>query len=165
LKKIKLRIGSLNKRHYRELYHYLENILRVDPLKYIPSKLYYTCFDEICFIHEEAGRLNKASLIYSGLWIGLIINDNVYLSPQLYEKIYYDTGFKASIIVNDIATKNFLYGRDILEESILEKYPPLSNPISVVDHRDRRVIGVAEYVGKGIYKNIYDLGWFLRIFG
>lgn len=163
MKKIKLRMGLLSDIYVYKLHNYLRNVLEVDPHKYLPSRLYYTCFNNICYIHEESGKLNKASLIYSGFWFGLLINDEVYLSPQLYEKIYSENGFKASIIVSDNGVKNFLYGRDILEESIVEKYPPLNNPVSVIDYVDYRVIGVAEPFEKGIYRNIYDLGWFLRI--
>lgn len=163
--KIKLRIGLLSRKHIIKIQSYLNNVLGVDPHKYLPIKLYYTCFNNICFVHEESGGIDKASLIYSGLWIGLIINDEPYLSPQLFEKIYSEIGYRASVIVNDKGVKNFLYGKDIFEESISEKYLPLNNPVSVIDYCDYRVIGVAKPLRKGIYKNIYDLGWFIRILG
>lgn len=164
-RRTRLRIGVLSMSYVKQLHYYIDNVLGVDPWRYISNRLYYTCLNNICLINEETGRINSVSLIYSGLWIGLIINDRVYLSPQLYEKIYSENELRASIIVNENGVRSFLYGRDILEESIVEKHSPLNNAVSVIDRVDYRVIGVAEPRDKGIYRNIYDLGWFIRIFG
>lgn len=165
MKRIKVSIKKLKKKHMIELERFIEKILRADPSNYLKQTLYVTCFNETCIIHEKAGKLDKVTLLYSGLWIGLLINNRVYLSPIIYEKIYSVYGFRAAIKVNEIALKNFLYGRDIFEESIIEKYPPLNNPLAVLDD-EYRVVGVVEPYRRDIqiYRNIYDLGLFLREF-
>jgi len=164
-RRVRLRFGKLDASYRSKLEKYLSNVLGVDPHGIIPEELYYTCFDEHCFIHEEAGRDEYVTLIYSGLWIGVIIDGDVYLSIPIYEKIYSTIGFKAAIVVGELGVKNFLYGRDILEESIVSKYPPLNNPLAVIDHSDGRVIGVVKPVENRVYKHIYDLSMFLHILG
>jgi len=164
-RRVRLRFGKLDVSYRLKLEKFLINVLGVDPHMYIPSELHYTCFDEYCIIHEEAGRDEYVTLLYSGLWIGVIINGGVYLSIPIYEKIYSTIGFKAAIVVGEQGVKNFLYGRDVLEESIVSKYPPLNNPLAVIDHIDERVIGVVEPGENGIYKHIYDLSMFLHILG
>jgi len=162
-KRVKFSFDKLSSRRYRMLWEYLEKILGVDPSKYLPKQLYVTCFDEYCIIHEKAGREDKATLLYSGRWIGLIVHGKTCLSTYLYEEIYRERGYQAAIIVGDTGVKNFLYGRDVLEESIVEKYPPLNSQVAVIDQSDYRVIGVAEPIKEGVYRNIYDIGIFLRV--
>jgi len=164
VRKMRLEMNKLDDVYVGDIYTYIEKILGVDPSKYVNRELYYTCLDKYCIIHEGCGKVDKATLLYSGRWIGLLINSKPYLSTTLYEEIFRDKGFRAAIVVSENGVKNFLYGRDILEISVLEKYPPLDNPIAVIDHSDKNVIGVVEPEGD-FYRNIYDLGLFLRIFG
>lgn len=159
--------GLLDENLYRRLVDYLMNVLKVDYRRYICVKPRYVCFDDFCLAycsidctqHVEPGRM-----VYSGAWIGLIKNNKIYLSTQLYEKTFREFGVRASIVVSDAGVRSFLYGRDVLKNSVVEKYPPLNNPVAVLDYADRRVIGVAEPYGS-FYRNVYDVGLFLRYFG
>lgn len=163
-KRVEFSFGRLSSRRYRFLAWYIEKILGADPSKYLPKQLYITCFSNYCIVHEEAGREDLVTLLYSGRWIGLIIRNKICLSTYMYEEIYRDLGeYRAAIIVGEKGVKNFMYGRDIFEESINEKYPPLNNQVAVLDEKDKHVIGVAEPLKHGIYQNIYDIGIFLRI--
>jgi 60S ribosome subunit biogenesis protein NIP7 len=163
--KLKYSFGRLSGVSKSILFYYLGEVLGVEPRKYLCGDLYYICFNNNCFIMCGAGKYDSATLLYKGPWIGVLKGKRPYLSPQIYEKIYNDIGgFRAAIIVGDQGVKSFLYGNDILKESIIKEYPPLDQPVAVIDHSDYRVIGVA-YKSGNIYRNIYDLGFFLRVWG
>jgi len=164
-KRVKLKIGRLAAKWRGQLESYLKSVLDVEPSKYLPRDLYVTCFDKYCLVHEGAGREEKVTLLYAGMWIGVIVMGKIYPSTALYEKIYAEHGYRAALLVGDRGVKNFLYSRDILEESVIEKYPPLNNPLAVLDYSDRRVLGVVEPSGQGVYKHVYDLSMFLHILG
>ncbi|RLG81568.1 MAG: hypothetical protein DRO13_00780 [Thermoprotei archaeon] len=163
-RKIRVRAGVLAKNYIALISSYLREKLCVNPSRYIKYPLHYTCFNDICIVHEETGKYYSVTLLYSGQWIGVMRGSGVYLSPLLYERVYSDNGYRAAIVVAERGVKNFLYGKDILAESIVEKYPPLDNPVAVLDEYDYRVIGVAEPSRRmgNVFKNVYDLGIFLR---
>lgn len=168
MQRINLRTGLLGYKHTTRLFNYIEKILGYEPLKLIKPPLYYTCFNDKCIIHEGSGRYDGATLLYRGVWIGLLIDGKPYLAPRIYEEVYRRRGYRAAIIVGDQGVKAFLYGNDVLRESVLREYPPLHDAVAVVDHSDNRVIGVARRVrgrGRTYYRNIYDLGMFLRVWG
>ncbi|ADI32123.1 hypothetical protein [Staphylothermus hellenicus] len=166
--KLRISLGKLSKKYKDSLFSYVKNVLEADPVKYLGHDLYYVCLNTNCFISNGAGKYHKLTMLYKGVWIGVIINNKPYLSPEIYEEIYRDIRtYRAAIIVGEKGVKNFLYGNDILEQSIIAEYQPLDQPVAVIDHLDGKVIGVAErVVGRGkIYQNIYDLGFFLRLWG
>ena len=164
-KRVRFRFTRLGSRLYRQLVEYLDKVLKVNPRSYLPDKLYMTCFDKYCIVHEEAGRDEHVTLLYSGEWYGLVVNGKAYLSTYVYERVYAEHGYKAAIVVGEKGVKNFLYGRDVLEESIVERFEPLNNPVAVLDFSDYRVIGVVEPSRRGVYKHVYDLSLFLHILG
>ncbi len=177
---VRYRREGVGKSYLEELKNYLVNILSTDYREYLSGKLYTTWINNIGFIHRiiesPLKTIVKATIIYSGEWIGLIKDGRAYLSPFIYQEVYSKKGFKAAIVVSDKALKNFLYGKDILASSIIEVYPPLYNPVAILDPIDKRVVGVAKpmvkyslfkkYIAskslKPIYENVYDLGLFLR---
>ena len=121
----------------------------------------------------------NASIVYSGEWLGIVIDDRVYLSTVIYERIYGYLGkYRAAITVSEQGVKTFLYGNDLFASSVIRYYEPIYNPVAVIDSFDNRVIGVAEPMvsenelinalkkglEKPVYKNIYDLGFFIRYF-
>ena len=121
----------------------------------------------------------NASIVYSGEWLGIVIDNRVYLSTIIYERIYRYLGkYRAAITVSEHGVKNFLYGNDLFASSVIRYYEPIYNPVAVIDSFDKRVIGVAEPMvsenelinalkkglEKPVYKNIYDLGFFIRYF-
>jgi len=121
----------------------------------------------------------NASIVYSGEWLGIVVDNRVYLSTIVYERVYRYLGeYRAAITVSEHGVKTFLYGNDLFASSVIEYYEPIYNPVAVIDSFDNRVIGVAEPMvsekelinalkkglEKPIYKNIYDLGFFIRYF-
>lgn len=142
----------------------MRNVLDVAPDKYLCKEPEYSCFNELCIIYcsSEAHYIHTNALVYGGRWIGVLIRNKPYISINIYEDVYRSGVFRASIVVSDMGCKAFLYGRDILKESIVSAHPPLNNPVAVIDNSDNRVIGVAEPY-HDVYKNIYDLGLFIRI--
>ncbi len=124
-------------------------------------------------------RYNNLTSTYSGFWIGLWMNNKLYLSPLLYEEIFVRIGrFRATVVAKEKGVKSFLYGNDLFASSIQEYYPPLDNPVAVVDASDGRVIGVGELtidpvlfmrmvresVEEPVVRNIYDLSVFIKYF-
>ena len=163
--RLKFRSRLLPQKHIRKLEIYIHDVLRADPEKYLPRKPRLTCLGEICIVHEGFKEY-PATTIYSGRWIGIVINDEPYLSPIIYEEIYRDNGFRAAVIAREKGVKAFLYGNDLLPISVEKLYGPRRGAVAVIDKTDYRVIGVARWdPKKRIYKNIYDLGVFLRNLG
>ncbi len=166
--RIRLKYGVLGRGRTRRLYMYIRDKLGYNPDELFKPPLYYTCFNDKCIIHKGSGKYFRATKLYEDGWIGVIMDKHVYPSPIIYERIYHERGFRAAIIVGDRGVRAFLYGNDILPESIIREYPPLDSGVAVVDHSDHRVIGVAlrvKHEGSYYYRNIYDLGMFLRVWG
>lgn len=136
-----------------------------NPLKYVSENLHELCVSKVCVIYDPAvDRLGDATILFSGRWIAVKINGEIAPSVSLVEEIYSNEGFRAALIVGEKAVKAFLYGNDVLPTSVLEKYPPDENIVSVIDPSDYRIIGFAKYdKHRNVYRNIYDLGIFLRI--
>lgn len=166
--KLRVSFGKLDNRIRSILFFYVRDTLGVDPIKYLGTELYYVCLNSNCFISSGAGKYYSLTMLYKGTWLGVIIDNKPYLAPGVYEEIYRDIGsYRAAIIVGEQGVKNFLYGNDILEQSIIKEYPPTDQPVAVIDSYDGKVIGVAKRVmgRRRLYRNIYDLGIFLRIWG
>lgn len=69
-------------------------------------------------------------------------------------------------MVKEQGIKAFLYGNDILPESVIKVIPPLKGVYAVVDPLDEEVVGFVEWSSiKNVYANIYDAGVFLRKLG
>jgi len=163
--RLKYRSKPLPRKYLRKLELYIHGILRVDPRKYLLGEPRLTCIGETCIIHEGRNEY-PATTIYSGRWIGLVINDKPYLSPVIYEEIYRDNGFRAAVIAKEKGVKAFLYGNDLLPISVEKIYEPRREAVAVIDKTDYRVIGVARWDPRmRVFKNIYDLGLFLRNLG
>lgn len=163
---VKFERGIVDRRIMGVLKRFIRRKLGYDPDRLFKGSLAYTCFNNKCFIYQNGPGFNGASLLYSGLWIGVLLDNKPYLSPVIYERIYSEKGFRAAIVVGEKGVKAFLYGNDVLEQSIIRKYPPLDGPLAVIDASDHSVIGVVEPAKqRGVYRNIYDLGMFLREWG
>ncbi len=155
----------LPRRYLSILKNYIRKSLRTDPNNYIGNSLVVTCLGKTCIIHEGRNTY-PATTLYSGRWIGLIIDDYPYLSPVLYEEIYMEHGYRAAVIARNKGVKAFLYGNDILPISVQRVYGPKKYPLAVIDSSDHKVIGVVRWdPRRKIYRNIYDLGLFLRTLG
>lgn len=135
------------------------------PPRYFAENLHELCVGQVCVIYEPAlDRLGDATILFSGKWVALQIKGELAPSVPLVEKIYSHEGYRAAIVVAEKGVKAFLYGNDVLPASVLEKHPPVENIVSVIDSSDYRIIGFAKYdKHRDVYKNIYDLGIFLRI--
>lgn len=162
--KVLFKHGFLRLELVEEIRSYFLNVLEVEPSIYLCDEPRFTCFNEICVVYCSSIQrtIPDKALIYSGDWLGVLIHGKPYVSPSVYENVFMKKGYRASIFVSDKGCKAFLYGRDILKESIVSAYPPLNNPVAVVDASDHKVIGVAEPGGE-LFKNVYDLGLFLRV--
>ncbi len=155
----------LSRKYLSILRNYIRKSLRTDPSNYIGNSLVVTCLGKTCIIHEGRNTY-PATTLYSGRWIGLIIDDYPYLSPVLYEEIYMEHGYRAAVIARDKGVKAFLYGNDLLPVSVQKVYGPKKYPLAVIDSSDHKVIGVVRWDPRNrIYRNIYDLGLFLRALG
>lgn len=163
----------------RRLIDYIENVMAIDPSIVDETRLFKTCFDEICLIYEDSIPDTATTTVYKGRWVAGIIGDTLFLSPWLYSEIYSNIGYRAAIVITKKAVEIFLYGGDIYASSIVKFYEPIDNIVAVIDPRDSTVIGVAQPLVKGgelrsaikekrsepVFKNIFDLGLFLRKLG
>lgn len=171
-------IVSKKERMYIE--NYLKNILGVDidNINLFLDKLVKTCFNNFCIIFEDRG-FNDLNMIFKGRWVAGIVGEEVFISPWLYDIIYKQFGRRACIVVDGKGLEVFLYGGDLFASSIREYYEPIDNNVAVLDCRDNNVIGVAkplvkghelrklikERVDKPVFKNIFDLGMYIRLVG
>lgn len=160
--------------------NYLENILSVDTssINLSLDKLVKTCFNDFCIIFEDRG-FNDLNTIFKGRWVAGIVNEKIFISPWLYDIIYKQFGRRACIVVDGKGLEVFLYGEDLFASSIKEYYEPIDNDVAVLDYRDDNVLGVAkplvkghelkklikEGVNKPVFKNIFDLGIYIRLVG
>ncbi len=178
-------IGLRDYSIFSKLYNYLDNVLDTDIAYYIrenKENTYIVQVNKIGFIYilEKEGKLgNLPNIVYGGKWIGVVIDNDVCPSINLYEQVFSTKGYRASIIVNEEGVKNFLYGNDIFASSIEEYYEPINYCVAVIDYFDKRVIGIAKPVETisldelhklleekqaiPVFKNVFDLGFFLRV--
>lgn len=149
----------------------LENVLRViyqiDPSTYLPSTLKYLCIDrELCVIYGSHQNRGRIRYIYENSWTALYVKKTIAPSTTLVEDIYRKHGVKAALYVREQGLKAFLYGNDILPESVVRIIPPYHGMYSVIDPEDNAIVGFARWnSGKKVYENIYDIGIFLRTMG
>ncbi|HIQ03279.1 MAG TPA: hypothetical protein EYH40_02540 [Desulfurococcales archaeon] len=122
-------------------------------------------------------KINIQNPFSIGLFVGTIIENksNIafkvgldlmeYLAQQLRRNI---------VIVSDDAAKLFLYGRDILLNSIIKILPPISY-LTVIANKELEILGIAKplvnletFIREGrrgnivALKNVVDKGWYLR---
>lgn len=150
------------------LYRVLREVFGVGPDEYLRGPLRsFRVNDEICVLYEPIGRVElKPIALFSGKWAGLSVKGVVVPSIQLLNEIYSGKGPTAAILVAEQGVRAFLYGNDVLTESVIKAYPPANGVVGVIDAADMRVIGVAKFSKKeGVYENIYDAGIFLRLLG
>lgn len=161
--RVSFKHGTLPPQMIEKLRTYLSSVLEVDPNEYLCVEPLYSCFDNICLIFclQTTHGVPVDALVYGNKWVGVVINNEPYLSLNIYEDVFRSKGYRASIVVSEKGCKAFLYGNDILRESIVVTYPPVNNPVAVIDSLDKKVIGVAIPHGD-VYKNVYDLGLFIR---
>ncbi|MCI4462136.1 MAG: hypothetical protein JHC12_04180 [Thermogladius sp.] len=128
------------------------------------GKLRETCFDNICLIYQGVNELPRA--VFSGELVGIVIEGHVAPSPQLYTKLFQRYGCRSCVVAADKGVKAFLYGNDLLLESVAEIYPPVDSYVAVLDSYDYSVIGVAKWdESSKVFKNVFDLGVYLRKLG
>lgn len=170
--KIKFKMGRIGKTLYTRLYNLFKNTFDVNPGEYIGivnrDELRYLCINDLCIIHSiiaGAGEFGT-NTIYQGQWVATIVKGEITPSIPLVKKIYSSKGFRAAVLVGEKGVKAFLYGNDVLLESIIEKYEPVDGLVSIVDSSDNEIIGFAKWnPRKKVFENIYDLGIYLRILG
>ncbi len=123
--------------------------------------------------------LSSGRFPYSaGIYVGRLRRSKPFIIPSVdFLTLLYELKheyFKA-IKILDEGLKPFLYGKDILRESVVECFPPLSNGdvIGVVGI-DGYVYGVAQSKVSNcdeilklnpkdvVATNVFDVGWFLR---
>lgn len=168
---IKLKTGRAPEKVVVKLKRTLEKLFGVDPGKYVKSPVKYTCLrEDFCVLYS--GLLTERDLdarllvVYEGTWVGLYVKRLVVPSLSLTKSIYRERGVRAAIIVADPGIKAFLYGNDVLQQSVVEVLPPRLGLYAVVDQYDGEVVGFAKWNSKKrVYENVYDCGIFLRVLG
>ncbi len=159
----------------------LKNLL-VEQLhsKNVYAYIYEGYFNEIYAINEDAKEiideiLEKKKHPYAlGFHVGRIRKNKFIPSLELgYAAV---TKTNAYVIVNDKGEKNFLYGKDIFTESVIDIGTNIREKQIVLVLNDRHeYTGIGRALGaitkrrdkilarrKVIIKNIIDLGWYLR---
>ncbi len=118
--------------------------------------------------------------IFAGSVIGFTRGTSFIPHPNMLDTVYRCTRkVRGAVTAKYQGVKAFLYGNDLLAESIGRIYPPIHKDliVAVIDPQDNRVIGV----GRSLYsykkiinilrkkrrttpiiKNVFDLGWYLR---
>jgi len=128
------------------------------------GELKETCFNDLCLIFQGITELSGA--VFSGELVGIVKEGHVVPSPQLYTKLFQRFGWRSCVVATDKGVKAFLYGNDLLLESVAEIYPPVDNYVAVLDYYDYNVIGVAVWdESSKVFKNVFDLGVYLRKLG
>jgi hypothetical protein len=169
--RLELRTGKAPQRVVEKFKSTIRELYDVDPEEYINQGVRLTCINDFCAIHSEEIsarelRLCGLRVIYEGLWLGVYTKKTVLPSTTLASRIIRERGLRSAIIVSDQGVKAFLYGNDILPESVIKKYPSKIGIYTVIDHSDNEVIGFSKWSSrKNVYVNLYDVGIFLRILG
>ncbi|ADV64644.1 hypothetical protein Desmu_0325 [Desulfurococcus mucosus DSM 2162] len=168
MKMVRLKKGVAGGSIRMRLHRVLRDVYGVDPVEYVEGRLGYTCIDNVCLIYvaDAAAPLGNTPVIYMGSWVAVLVSGELAPSIPLVEKIYKDKGVRAAIIVREKGVKAFLYGNDVLPESIVEKREPVEGLVTVVDSSDHGIVGFAKWDPvRKVYRNIYDLGVYLRLLG
>ncbi|MGC8982339.1 MAG: hypothetical protein ACP5KA_01065 [Desulfurococcaceae archaeon] len=170
-KAIRLRLGKAPRKLIEKLEELTRALYGVEFRDYVHASYFkYVCFDEICIISAYDPRytldIANVTILYSGMWVAIHVKNVLAPSIPLVKSIYDKTGVKAAIIVAEKGVKAFLYGNDILAESVVKVIPPHVGLYAVVDSTDGEIVGFAKWNGtKKVYENVYDLGVFLRALG
>ncbi|MEM3831155.1 MAG: hypothetical protein QXS89_03040 [Sulfolobales archaeon] len=182
-------------RSYKELRSldlYIREVFEValeEVLKRLDSVI--LCFEEPCkrmYLVEERllerifGLYDRGVEIQAaGVLIGLIYGELFIPSPRFLELLYgtLDT-VRGAVIAREEGVRVFLYGRDLLYESVVEILRPFRKKltVAVIDRSDNRVVGVGfaaedadeilrwprtrDYMRRPVVYNIIDLGLYLR---
>ena len=164
---IKLKVGTVPRDIVDRLKTMYRSLYGVDVADYSPGPVKYTCLDAtLCVIYGGALALPGARVVYGGLWIATIVKGALAPSISLANRIFKERGVRASLLVAEQGVKAFLYGNDVLPQSVLEVIPPEHGLYAVVDPEDNEVIGFAKWnPEKRVYENVYDAGIFLRSLG
>lgn len=180
---------SFSKLHY--IWKYLNHLFCNSFLKCLDGKfyilnvgdvkeVYFTNDRHVIKILEEVSELKPVML---GLFIGWIKkNKNFIPSPNLLKHLYDCLGvIKGAAVVSSQGVKAFLYGNDILLESIVKVYKPIKKAlyVAIIDAADSEIIGIGKSnydyenliklmkenkknKNVEVFKNVFDLGRFLR---
>jgi ribosome biogenesis protein Nip4 len=166
--KISLSRRSLTVRELR----ILRNMIRDyggDPGKIISGRPGLICMGEVCLISEASTRrYERATLLYKGRWLGVIYRGSILPSTEIVEEIFREKGPRNAIVVSDEGIKRFLYGRDVFPRNITRTIPPATGTLAVIDEADNSVVGFARLEcihGRRLYRNLFDLGVFIRRMG
>ncbi len=169
--RLKLKTGKTPLKLLLKLKLAIRDLYGVDPDKYVPLNTRLTCIDNFCVIHSEIPdarelRLSNLRIIYEGFWLGVYVKKTVLPSTSLARRILREHGLRSAILVSDQGIKAFLYGNNILPQSVIKIYPSTTGTYTVIDSSDQEVVGFSKWNSRrNVYVNIYDLGIFLRILG
>ncbi len=149
--------------------------------KNVYAYIYEGYFNEIYAINEDAKKiideiLEKKKHPYAlGFHVGRIRKNKFIPSLELGYAAVAKTN--VYVIVNDRGEKNFLYGKDIFTESVIDigttirekqivlvlndrhEYTGIGRALGVITKRRDKILAPRRKV---IVKNIIDLGWYLR---
>lgn len=122
-----------------------------------------------------------AEVLSAGLRVGEVVAGRLVPNPVFMEYVFRLTGrFRGAVVAREEGVRSFLYGRDLLYESLERVYPPVEKNmiVSVLDTSDLSVIGVGvfledigdvlswprrgEFLKRPVVANIRDLGLYLR---
>jgi len=167
-KRLELKQGILPRKIRERLVDFVVGSYGSEFNDLIPINLRYICFGrDLCLIYEGTTMQNNGlTILFNGPWIGIYVKKHILPSIPLVTRIYREKGLRAAIIARDQGVKAFLYGNDILPESVVRKIPPDIGIYAVIDGEDNEVIGFAEWSeDEKVYVNLYDIGIFLRELG
>ncbi|MGC9148239.1 MAG: PUA domain-containing protein [Sulfolobales archaeon] len=161
----------------------LESFFSNKRLVYLENKyreLYAISKNFLDYINETLVS-KRIKIISLGLFIGFVRENRFIPSPQFLEELYLlSRRIRGAIVAKEKGVKAFLYGNDLLYESIHRIYEPFKRGyvVGVIDKYDMRVIGVGiaaadleeikEWINKTDFRlkpvvyNEFDLGFFLR---
>lgn len=166
-KVVKFKVGGVPSGVVEKFKNALRELYGIDPEEHVTGKLRYTCpSKDLCIIYGKQLPLCGLPVLYEDSWVALYAKKVLAPSLSLIRKIYGKHGVKAAILVSEKGVRAFLYGNDVLPQSVVKTIPPRLGLYAVIDSSDMEVIGFAKWDGKRqVYKNVYDVGIFLRTLG
>lgn len=168
-KTIKFKTGRLARKVVLKFRDIVEGLYGGEACKFVPDELYYTCFNDFCMIYTATRDVLigvRSTRVFAGRWIGVYYKKLLTPSIPLVNEIFREIGVKAAIVVAQKGASAFLYGNDVLPESVVQVIPPNRGIYAVMDQSDGEVLGFARWnPRKEVYENIYDLGLYLRLLG